>query len=82
MTCGMEGTQSLRCLKSTSVSLQEQLQLNNGCPVPGCSVESTTFFAFHKSGVMEGTLFCLYKEIKLLACSKPADETSSVLETG
>lgn len=47
--------------------------------VPGCSVESTTFFARHNSAFIDETSLCLYEEIRRFACSSPAEETSSIL---
>ncbi len=47
--------------------------------VPGCSVESTTFFACHISGVMNLASPCLYDETSLFAFSSPDEETKRVL---
>lgn len=46
---------------------------------PGCSVESTTFFACHSSGVMDRSWPCLYCVTSALACSRPALDTNKVL---
>ena len=46
---------------------------------PGCSVESTIFFAFHSSGVMAWICPCLYEETSFFALSRPAAETKRVL---
>lgn len=48
--------------------------------LPGCSVESTIFFALHISGVIEVTSPCLYEETSLFAFSRPEEETKRVLE--
>src|SRR5436305_9374290 len=48
-------------------------------PLPGCKVESTTFFADHSSGVIERIWPCLYDAMSFFAFSRPAAETSSVL---
>ena len=47
--------------------------------IPGCSVESTTFFACHISGVIDLTCPCLYDETSFFAFSRPALETKRVL---
>lgn len=47
--------------------------------VPGCSVESTTFFACHISGVMNLASPCLYDETSFFAFSSPDEETKRVL---
>ena len=47
--------------------------------VPGCSVESTTFFACHISGVIDLISPCLYDETSFFAFSRPALETTRVL---
>ena len=47
--------------------------------VPGCSVESTTFFACHISGVIDLISPCLYEETSFFAFSRPALETKRVL---
>lgn len=47
--------------------------------IPGCSVESTTFFARHNSAFIDETSLCLYEEIRRFAWSRPAEETSSIL---
>src|SRR5438046_5855308 len=52
--------------------------LENG-NVPGCNVESTTFFAYHSSGVIVEMSLFLYDEMRLLAFSNPDAETNSVL---
>ena len=68
--CPVSGTQDL----SIACGL-----IKDRVEIPGCNVESTTFFAFHSSGVIEGTRPCLYAETSAFACSRPAFETSSVL---
>lgn len=52
---------------------------NTGSPLSGCSVESTTFFACHNSGVILGIWFSLYDEIKRLALSSDEGDTSIIL---
>ena len=47
--------------------------------IPGCSVESTTFFACHISGVIDLTCPCLYDDMSFFAFSNPDAETKSVL---
>ncbi len=47
--------------------------------IPGCSVESTTFFACHNSGVIELIRPSLYEDMSLFAFSRPAAETKRVL---
>lgn len=42
-------------------------------------MESTIFFAFHSSGVIELILPCLYCVISDLACSRPVLEVRRVL---
>lgn len=48
--------------------------------IPGCSVESTIFFALHKSGVIDCSCPFLYAETSFFACSRPAAETKRVLK--
>jgi hypothetical protein len=45
---------------------------------PGCSVESTIFFACHISGVICLVSPVLYEVTSCFACSRPEDETKSV----
>src|SRR5947199_6478507 len=47
--------------------------------IPGCRVESTTFFANHSSAVIDLMWPCLYDTMSFFAFSRPAAETSSVL---
>lgn len=79
MTCEMEATQAHQYLvvriRAVFSSRATMLVL------PGCSVESTTFFAYHRSGVIAGILFCLYCAMRVLALSRPAEPASSVLST-
>lgn len=49
--------------------------------VPGCIVESMTFFAFHSSGVISWILPVLYAVTICLAFSSPADEVNRVLHS-
>lgn len=46
---------------------------------PGCSVESTIFLAFHISGVITFASPVLYDVTRRFACSRPEEETKSVL---
>jgi hypothetical protein len=46
---------------------------------PGCRVESTIFLAFHISGVMTFASPILYDVTSCFACSRPEEETKSVL---
>lgn len=55
------------------------LMWDGGPGVPGCSVESTTFFACHSSGVMVFTSPCLYDDSSLFAFSSPEALTKRVL---
>ena len=52
--------------------------LENG-NVPGCNVESTTFFACQSSGVIVEMPPFLYDAMRLLAFSNPEADTNSVL---
>ena len=47
--------------------------------IPGCSVESTTFFACHICGVIDFASPCLYEETSFFAFSRPDAETKRVL---
>ena len=47
--------------------------------IPGCSVESTTFFACHICGVIDFASPCLYDETSFFAFSRPDVETKRVL---
>lgn len=53
-----------------------------GCPVSGCSDESTTFFACHSSGVMSFMSPFLYDVSRFFAPSRPVAETKRVLYHG
>lgn len=76
MTCGKGGilVPQYLCLVNHSVQLNSRAQT-----IPGCSVESTIFFAFHSSGLISLTCPCLYAAIRLFAFSSPAPLTSNVL---
>jgi len=55
------------------------IQANERKPIPGCKVESITFFALHSSGFISLISFCLYLVTSCFACSRADDETKSVL---
>jgi hypothetical protein len=65
------------CPVSAQISLASKSVLTDA--VPGCSVESITFFACHISGVIDLISPCLYEETSFFAFSRPDAETKRVL---
>ena len=76
MTFGMVGRLVHQCLECHLVEINSSFDRDN---VPGWRVESTIFFAFHNSGVIDWISPCLYFVRRSFACSRPALDVSNVL---
>src|SRR5690242_2624465 len=78
MTCGMAGGPARRCLARCQPSFPSP---RYPLRVPGCIVESMTFFAFHSSGVISCIFPVLYAVTICFASSRPAEEVNRVLRS-
>lgn len=79
-TCGKGGRLACPCLRGAiNIIFQDLAQPSFG-RIPGCNVESTIFFARHSAGVISLTWPVLYDVMACLACSRPVEPTSNILQ--